>query len=1244
MIPGGNQAEDDNLLICTTYSGQEFDGPHPWGFACGAAESMAKQVENALEKGDNYPLEIGELMKTQMGWNKGFSKLKSPFPSMMKFTMSYDTCVLLPELTPYNTGSSVTWLDTVAPICRILDHVEQPEVLRCAKNSLAIIYQDDEPHFAKMGEDLSKTLNNDRLIVDLFAGSEFVTDDAARVELLSQVFHRHRAVLFLGHLRQASGEMKGGWHLTRDYVLTMSRLNSFLGGGGHWHSSHKQKMGISSPVPEVVFANCCFSAGSDEKTRGQETLSYPKLFLDAGVRFFIGTSMDVVLSRDNEERDRNILLEMMREFFQAWADDHDNAIGHLYQAKKKCGFHLLTSLYQIYAVGSEQGISRGRQEMEGALVSGISPQDQLGDYVLESEIWSDRYAKTFWATNKNTGSSNLVQVFVDQLQGNSQLSEEMEMVIKKFRAAGLSPGHLIPTRIEAAMLIRQGKKLQRFHIAVYHRPAHEKIDDWFTLESAEFAPQSPVHSQVVLQIGTQVSQLLAELHEKEILHGNLSRSSIVFQNIHGIKQVIIKDSWVHHIRQLRRYTGRHHAIPDEKEADKFKYDCWSLGALLFELASGQPLFGESESPGQGLKCSLKDTMTGPVPEALDRIVRECLLPAASLRPDARSIANRLALAALAGGTYVSDFGVELDIHIQAGHRLFSILIDDIDELKIVLENLVRRPGGTINYRLYSIEEEKGIVDGHSGNVIFPWANAHAINQQQVVFSRQHHLPLPPFPNPGLVASINSRIIFSQIPSLSETPQGIQDKSISIILVCGSSWWSDAVLASRVFKICQAEADTAPVIIIAENFPIQLAPDLHRLFVYLNFPVPSRAALFEQISNFKAKEKLSIPEISEDMAFRLADRFYPCPKREVQFALRMCALRNNVIDERAVYQWEESREERFRSLGTAVYWPVAKLPDPMFMGLSPIMQDKIEDWMDRIPIATRVLISGPGGCGKTSLAYSLASRIHTPLVQVNANQCLRSLQGESEEALRITLAAAAHLRDCVVLLDDVDQFFGGMDNASSLQETMARMSGIILNWLDGMPMGVIAIITAAQTHVLPAQWRRRMELHLELETADDMSYRTPVFAAVFRKFALHDLANNNSLMQELARQTHPRNGIPGLRSPVARRSAATSLAHLKANLTTPADIEYWVRETIRLHYQAGDPWDPGFWYDALAQFKITGDTLDKLKKENITADILDKLEGIKGLRFNIEGEFAAKLQYQGIPDSFHSMIFKYAKEF
>lgn len=1202
-----NQRELTTATAYTSSAGEveqdvQFHGN--WDNAKQARGVIESAVQNALAGGQGYPLEQGTFLVQSMAWLDGLAALLDAQPGALR--VADLTNHLLPELAPVTRDDHPdTWLDTQFPIYRTLQ-VDIPQVRRITERSLAILFQDGhlfadpendiEIRFSDLADEIRRDLT-EQFDIRTYSGSEVAPRSVHRGAMLQEIFTRNQAVLFLGHLHR-SPDGRSGWRLTNEDEgwLPISQIVELLGGGRKPGRQQGARAGIQGvPVPDVVFTICCSGAWGEPVLPGQMPIFYPEKFLNAGVRFFIGSWMDVIL---RGAQDYDVLHKLVSGFFSRWSNDPDRAPVHLYAAKKECGFPLLTSLYQLYVLG-EPAAAAARQEPDGALVSGLATGDRLGDYLLDEEVWADPYARTFWAHGKEHGKPALVQVLVDEWQDNHDVVASLEAALQKLAGAGLSQGHLVPDRLEYLMWSRGDSELRELHALIYDRPEGELLDQWSCLASERLDVAKGTHFQTVLKLGVQVSALLAELHGKDLLHGNLDPGSIVLREIDAVKQVLVKDAWVKQIRPGRTTRARYAAPEEPAEGegpDRLKYDCWGLGVILFELATGQPFAGESDMPPGGLPNSIRAAFPGQereVPEALERVVRECLMPAAALRPDSGEVAGRLWLAAESGGAYVSEIEDLILQRIRAGNRLVYVQAEDMQDLEAVLTGMTKHAHGDKTVRLLVAAEEVGLTDTSTGANLVQWSSAEDV---QDIYDLPGPAPIE------LVAGENGRQILEYVAGMPPPPRDER----RIVLLRGAEWWDSMPLfstrLSRILKESQEdsrfpEEGGSLTIVIGDSFT-HLNPEVAPRFTWGDFPSPSPSELFERILAAPRADHLDVPDITADEAIDLAQALGPCSRREITQALRLCAAKYGRIDERLLLIRDEERARFFRQFDTVTYLPISRLPEVDTVGLPPDLYAKVEVWAQAMraegPCPRRLMITSPSGCGKSTLAQAMARRIQLPLIRLEASRCLRGRLGESEAALRHTLLAASSLAGAVVLLDDVDQFLGGpaqQGNASPVAATMARMSSQLLTWLDAMPYRFVTVMTSKDPELKDAQWQRRVEMTLALAKPilrheedlfqPSLAYRSAVFAALFHRFGLPGLAADDALMREVARDTDPSMRQTPLPSPAARRSPDGPLANHTVSLETGAEIEHWISETLYLHWdRSPPPEDAEFWRSAI----------------------------------------------------------------
>lgn len=1176
----------NGFQIATAYEPSlEQDTTDPESVVYSARSTLETAMRTALAARSGYPLTEAQAMEASLGWQKGYAKLLESVPEVVKFTMDRGTWPLLPEMCPVSsTSGGPSWFDALAACYRTLEVFQPALASTPGSKTLALVYQDAAP-FSQLADRIAKSRNSPKLNIDDWNGSIFPENPNQWHEHLHNIFRKHSAVLFLGHLYRAPGE-PDAWMVNDKVRIPMDHLRRYL-----------RRPGIGSsglPVPEVVFSGCCSGAWRSAPAVGRQELIYPKMFLEGGVRFFLGPWMDVVMPKADSERELDVLERMIGEFFERWAETPDQAVTHLYEAKRACDFHLITSLFQIYSSGNEKIIAAGAPEArqaEGALLSSLHGGDRIGEYQLISEVSSDAYSRTFWAVHPATGSNHLIQVLIDEWQRSGELETTIQAALDQLQSAGLSDSHLIPDRCEFLAAPRfPGKGLLAL---VCDRPPGESGADWRPAAARVFNPASPTHFDDVLRMGLKLAMLLAELHSKKIRHGNLDPRNILLLRRGGVEHFVLKDSWLQQAR-LGRCAGMEYAAPEElspeETNEEMRSDCWGLGALLYEAAVGHTP-SRSSPEGGSASCSLRDALGErgeKAPEGLDQTVRSCLATSPTLRPSALQIAEELTRALNSGGEFVSETESELRKMIDAGQSLFTVLGDEWADFEFLLKGL-RARGHTI----YLAREGSGLTLWPGGDVVKRWIPAEEVPEEE------RRAPGRPLTEDEL-GSINfASILESGFTKLrqdrwSRTP---------IVLVAGCDWWDrgSALNLHRIWrglKLCQTQ-HSAPAILVADSF-LSLEYSLEKFFWRINLPYPKPQELYQRILQFADAEHFNVPPVPEQTALSMAHQFYPCRSRELKFALRLCALRHGCIDERAIEIWDEQREQEFREQSGTVYIPSAKLPAPDAVGLPRAIDEVLRGWEQvmvsdlggkgRGAAPRRILIEGPSGYGKSKLALTLGRRTRRPVVRVEASQCLRGGMGESEWRLRAALLRAESLQGTLVLLDDVERFFGEDQVADQVRRadpnaaTMLRMSGILFDWLDSIGPLTTVVMTSTEPGKLPQQLRRRIEMRLRLDaparlddhTPEAQDYRGAVIRALFRNAGLFALAKDQDFLRTMARATHPGLRATPLRSAMALASADPQLARQTVQLENGSDIENWVHETILLHPSGSDPSSPDFW--------------------------------------------------------------------
>ena len=118
----------------------------------------------------------------------------------------------------------------------------------------------------------------------------------------------------------------------------------------------------------------------------------------------------------------------------------------------------------------------------------------------------------------------------------------------------------------------------------------------------------------------------------------------------------------------------------------------------------------------------------------------------------------------------------------------------------------------------------------------------------------------------------------------------------------------------------------------------------------------------------------------------------------------------------------------------------------------------------------VLLLSPPGCGKSQFCKALGREVGRPLLHLDVGSLLGSLVGQSEERTRQALRIIDAMAPCVLMIDEVEKAFAGM-NGNSDSGVSSRMFGSFLSWLNDHTSDVFVVCTANDVSRLPPEFGR-----------------------------------------------------------------------------------------------------------------------------------------------------------------------------
>lgn len=126
---------------------------------------------------------------------------------------------------------------------------------------------------------------------------------------------------------------------------------------------------------------------------------------------------------------------------------------------------------------------------------------------------------------------------------------------------------------------------------------------------------------------------------------------------------------------------------------------------------------------------------------------------------------------------------------------------------------------------------------------------------------------------------------------------------------------------------------------------------------------------------------------------------------------------------------------------------------------------------------RVLLTGPPGNGKTSLAEAIAEALVLPLIVVRYEEVVGSYLGETAARLA-SVFAVARTRRCVLFFDEFDAVAKERGDEHETGEIKRVVSSLLLQ-VDAVPSHAVLVAASNHPELLDRAVHRRFELRLDL---------------------------------------------------------------------------------------------------------------------------------------------------------------------
>ncbi|WP_339749676.1 AAA family ATPase [uncultured Rubinisphaera sp.] len=250
--------------------------------------------------------------------------------------------------------------------------------------------------------------------------------------------------------------------------------------------------------------------------------------------------------------------------------------------------------------------------------------------------------------------------------------------------------------------------------------------------------------------------------------------------------------------------------------------------------------------------------------------------------------------------------------------------------------------------------------------------------------------------------------------------------------------------------------------------VQLPVELEKLFVILEHNLPDREQILE-IARGIATEDTELPAGPE--LDTVLDAAAGLTRMEAENAFSLSLVRHGRITPQAVW---ELKTQTLKNSGSLQLHRVQK--DFSSLGGLTALKSFCKRALahshrgNKLHRARGVLLLSPPGCGKSEFCKALGNEVGRPVLILDIGSLMGSLVGQSEERTRLALKVIDAMAPCVVMLDEVEKAFAGV-NGSGDSGVSSRMFGMFLGWLNDHESDVFVVCTANDVSRLPPEFGR-----------------------------------------------------------------------------------------------------------------------------------------------------------------------------
>lgn len=262
---------------------------------------------------------------------------------------------------------------------------------------------------------------------------------------------------------------------------------------------------------------------------------------------------------------------------------------------------------------------------------------------------------------------------------------------------------------------------------------------------------------------------------------------------------------------------------------------------------------------------------------------------------------------------------------------------------------------------------------------------------------------------------------------------------------------------------------------------ELSNDLQKEVTFVEFPLPSRDDIKNQITDFVNRYR-NVQGVTVDVNDDLIERFVNASIGLTNVEIENCFSKALVSDRRL-------DEGDLKDLLNEKKQIVKKSGILEFIDTNLNLSDvggltTLKKWLELrshcfdetakafgVKAPKGVLLTGVPGCGKSLTAKCVAAAWNMPLLRLDMGKIFQGLVGSSESNIRLALRTAEAIAPGILWIDEIEKGLSGTGGGSD-GGTSTRVFGTLLTWMQEKTEPVFVFATANNINGLPPELLRK----------------------------------------------------------------------------------------------------------------------------------------------------------------------------